>query len=255
MIRFHGGPVTPISAAVELWTGRHAMVSFEHRSQHALAFEVAQSVMIDNGAFSKFNAGEGEVDFDSYVNWVCEWHRHPAYAGSLIVDDIDGSDHDNDNLIARWLQHPSRPIGGIPVWHMHESLERLRYLVHCATCRVYPAVALGSSGQYATIGTDAWWSRMAEAMEVACDEMGRPRCKLHGLRMLDPTVFSHVPLASADSCNVARNIGVDKKWTGAYQPVTAAQRALVLAGRIEHHASAARWSKRSGIQKNLELIG
>lgn len=141
------------------------------------------------------------------------------------------------------------------MWHMHEDLERLRYLIRCTQARVFPAVALGSSGQWATIGTDSWWNRMAEAMEVACDEQGRPLCKLHGLRMLAPTVFSHIPLASADSCNVARNTGVDKKWTGPYSPMTAGQRALVLAERIELHASAARWSKRSGIQQNLDLIG
>lgn len=92
-------------------------------------------------------------------------------------------------------------------------------------------------------------------MKVACDEEGRPLCKLHGLRMLSPTVFSHLPLAAADSCNVARNIGLDKKWTGAYPPVTEAQRALVLAERIEHHVAAARWSRRHGVQQNLDLIG
>ncbi len=46
---------------------------------------------------------------------------------------------------------------------------------------------------------------MAQAMAQACD-LGRPRVKLHGLRMLDVEVFSRLPLASADSTNVARNI-------------------------------------------------
>ncbi len=96
---------------------------------------------------------------------------------------------------------------------------------------------------------------MDDAMKVACDAEGRPLCKLHGLRMLDPTIFSHLPLAAADSCNVARNIGIDKKWTGPYAPVTPSQRALVLAWRIEEHASAVRWSRRHGVQQNLELIG
>lgn len=131
----------------------------------------------------------------------------------------------------------------------------MRYLVQCAIGRVYPAVALGSSGQWSTPGTDAWWVRIGEAMEVACDEHGRPLCKLHGLRMLSPTIFSQLPLASADSCNVARNIGLDKRWSGAYAPVTPMQRALVLAERIELHATAARWSRRHGVQQNFELIG
>jgi hypothetical protein len=230
------------------------MVSFERQDQCALAFEVAQTVMLDNGAFSLWRDGGGDVDVAAYADWVREWERHPGFAGALIPDKIDGTAFDNDGLIARWLctEHMS---GGIPVWHMHEDIGRLRDLVRCSQGRLYPAVALGSSGKFASIGTAAWWSRMAEAMEVVCDDRGRPLCKLHGLRMLDPTVFSHIPLASADSCNVARNIGIDKKWTGPYAPVTAAQRALVLAERIELHASASRWSKRSGIQKNFELIG
>ena len=255
MIHYHGGPVTPQTVAIALWTRRHALVSFEEPRQVALAFEIAQSVLLDNGAFSKWNAGDGEVDIGAYASWVAEWHRHPGYDGAIIPDKIDGTTADNDKMIARWHQHPGRPERGIPVWHMHEDLERLRYLVRGAQGRVYPAVALGSSGQWATVGTDEWWVRMSEAMEVACDDQGRPLCRLHGLRMLAPTVFSHLPLASADSTNVARNTGLDSRWKGTYTPVTDSQRALVLAERIEHHASAARWSRRHGVQQNLELIG
>ena len=55
---------------------------------------------------------------------------------------------------------------------------------------------------------------------------------------------------------VARNIGIDSAWKrGQYQPVTKQQRALVLADRIERHASAARWVGTGGIQKNFELVG
>lgn len=97
---------------------------------------------------------------------------------------------------------------------------------------------------------------MAELMEVLCTGDGLPRCKLHGLRMLDPVLFSHLPLASADSCNVARNIGIDQAWTGPYVPRSRWVRALVLMDRIESHASARRWSRSSaGVQQNMELIG
>lgn len=253
MIHYHGGPVTPLDAAVSLWTRRHAMVSFAHPSQAALAAEVCQSFMFDNGSFSLWRGGGGDVDVAAYADWVRIWEHHPAYDGALIPDAIDGTTVDNERMVARWLAE--RVSRGIPVWHMHEDLERLRYLVLCARSNVYPAVALGSSGQWATVGTTEWWVRMGEAMDVACDEEGRPRCRLHGLRMLAPTVFSHLPLSSADSCNVARNIGLDKKWSGPYAPMTEAQRALVLAERIELHASAVRWSRRHGVQQNLDLIG
>ncbi len=253
VIHFHGGPVTPTSAAIQLWTRRHALVSFAEPRQAALAFEVAQSVMLDNGAFSLWRAGGGKVDVGAYADWVRQWERHPGYAGALIPDQIDGTEFDNQVLRAAWFQQRVR--GGIPIWHMHESIGHLKYLVHCCSYDAYPAVAIGSSGQWSTVGSDAWWERISEAMEVACHEDGTPKCKLHGLRMLSPTVFSHVPLASADSCNVARNIGLDKKWTGSYQPLTEGQRALVLAERIELHAAATRWSRRHGVQQSLFLLG
>lgn len=273
MIHFHGGPVTPTDAAIALWTRRHAMVSFERPDQVELAFEICQTVRLDNGAFAKWQQWLKEraaagmdhdpnwepskrlIDIPALAAWVREWERHPAYDGCMIPDDIEGDEAANDKLIALWLQQHPRPTGGIPVWHLHESLERLRYLVQCTRGGVYPCVALGSSGKWSQPGTVEWWNRMDEAMQVVCDEKGRPLCKLHGLRMLSPTIFSHLPLAAADSCNVARNIGLDTRWTGAYAPLTPLQRALVLAERIESHAAATRWSRRHGVQQNLELIG
>jgi hypothetical protein len=253
VIHFHGGPVTPDDAAVTLWTRRHAMVSFENPRQTALAFEVCQTVRLDCGAFSKWRGDGSAVDVAAYADWVRSWELHPAFDGAIIPDAIDGDAAANDKLIAQWLV--KEHMTGIPVWHLHEDVERLRYLVQCARGRVYPAVALGSSGQWATPGSVGWWNRMDEAMTAICDEGGRPLCKLHGLRMLSPTIFAHLPLAAADSCNVARNIGLDTKWTGSYAPVTSAQRALVLAERIEYHVAASRWSRRHGVQQNLELIG
>lgn len=250
MIHYHGGPVTPTQAAIALWKGRHACVSFEHPQQVALAFEVCQSVMLDNGAFSKWKKG-GTVDVDAYAQWVEQYERHPSFDFCLIPDAIDGDEDDNNRLIAAWFQTRVARERSVPVWHMHESLERLARLVH-----TYPRIALGSSGAYAVVGTSAWWERMAEAMAVCCDDKGRPLTRLHGLRMLSPTVFSHLPLASADSTNVARNIGIDKAWKGPYAPVSPMTRALVLAERIESHVAAARFNAEAwGTQHNLELIG
>lgn len=248
MIHYHGGPIWPTNAAVALWTRRHGMCSFAHPEQTALMAEVCQSFVLDCGAFSHWKAGEGEVDVPAYAEWVRQWDRHPGFDWCLIPDVIDGSEFDNDRMIARWYCAGMRH--GVPVWHLHDNLERLEYLM-----RAYPRVALGSSGQWSTIGTEGWWRRMDEVRDIACDERGRPKCKLHGLRMLSPTVFSHIPLASADSCSVALNIGKDIKWNGTYQPITELQRSLVLAERIEIHVAATTWSKRHGVQQNLELVG
>lgn len=248
MIHYHGGPIWPTEAAVTLWTRRHGLTSFEHPEQVALMAEVCQSFVLDNGAFSKWKAGEGVVDVHAYADFVRQWERHPGFDWCLIPDVIDGTEADNDKMLASWFAAGMRH--GVPVWHMHESLDRLEYL-----CRAYPRVALGSSGKWATIGTESWWRRMDEVRDVACDEDGRPKVKLHGLRMLSPTVFSHIPLSSADSCNVALNIGIDAKWKAKGSALTRMQRALVLCERIELHAAAVTWSKRHGVQMNLELIG
>lgn len=53
MIHYHGGPITPVDAAVTLWTRRHAFVAFASRSQTPLAFEVCQSVAADCSAAAK----------------------------------------------------------------------------------------------------------------------------------------------------------------------------------------------------------
>ena len=46
----------------------------------------------------------------------------------------------------------------MPVWHLHESLERLQRLARC-----WRTVALGSSGQWSSPGTGVWWKRMGIA--------------------------------------------------------------------------------------------
>jgi hypothetical protein len=254
MIHYHGGPITgEIGTAIELWRARHAMISFnrfwlDHQEQIAVAVEMAQSFALDNGAYSTWKAGE-RPDWESYADFLEQWGRHPGCDFALIPDVVEGSEKDNEKLVEWWLGK-RRPCQGVPVWHLHESLLRLRQL-----SLFWPRVALGSSGPYAKVGTNKWWNRIGGAMRTVCDEQGRPRCRLHGLRMLNPTVFSHIPLASADSTNVARCIGRDRDWRGWYTPQSHAVRALVLADRIEKHASAAAWNGSKSFEENLELFG
>lgn len=250
MIHYHGLPLTPNLAMLRGFRGRHAMVSFERPDQLAEAAEVCQSIALDNGSYSAWR-NKREYDFAGYVDWAGHWLRHPAVDFAVIPDVIDGDPghcaEANDRLLAQW-PHGQR---GVPVWHLHEPLERLQRLG-----TQWLRVALGSSGRYAEPGRQAWWDRIANVMRVICDEEGYPRVKLHGLRMLDPVIFSHVPFASADSCNVARNIGIDGKWDGPYSPTSKTVRTLVLIERIEAHACARRWNREAaGVQQNLELLG
>lgn len=244
MIHYHGTPfgggVDPMMAL----KGRHACVSFAAPECLAQVAEVCQSFILDNGAFSAWTRGE-RLDIDGFRDWVDVWARHPACDWFLIPDVIDGDEQANDALLQGWGPH------GVPVWHLHESLSRLDRL-----CTDFHRVAFGSSGQFSQPGSPLWWGRMTEAMGVCCDGEGRPRAKLHGLRMLDPTIFSHLPFSSADSTNVARNIGMDTAWERVpYAPKSKRTRALILLERIELHASASRWCDTRGVKQNMELFG
>jgi hypothetical protein len=231
VIHYHGTPVGgPRQDAARFLRGRHALVPFFRRDDLGAVAEACSSFVFDNSAFSIWKRG-GKLDVDGYTRWCAEWRRHPGFDWALIPDIIDGSEADNDALIADW----PKDVPGVPVWHLHEGLARLQSLVWS-----WPRVALGSSGEYRTPGTAAWWGRMDQAMRVACDNRGRPICKLHGLRMLSPKVLARLPLASADSTNAAVNAGALKRF-GMYAPPTAAQRAAVIADRIESHQSPAVW--------------
>lgn len=247
MIHYHGTPMTPAADMAKAFAARHAMVSFEDPRQIEVAAEICQSVVLDNGSFSAWRQGK-PYDFGGFAAWAAKWVRHPCVEWAVIPDVIDGDEAQNDALLEDW---PLPVAVSVPVYHMHEDIARLVRLADR-----FPRVALGSSGEYATVGTDQWWARMADMMDAICDAEGRPLVKLHGLRMLDPGVFSKLPLASADSTNVARNVGIDSAWRQSYAPDSRAMRALILMERIERHASAAYWD-RAGIQayQNMRLFG
>jgi len=232
MIHYHGLPITPETAAVAAVMAGHAFVSFRSPSQLPMAMAVCQSFAVDNGAFSAWISGSPITDWSGYYNWVSGIMRHPRFDFAVIPDVIDGSESENDALLNEW---PHGSVLGAPVWHMHESLDRLSRLAG-----EYYRVCIGSSGEYAAIGTQGWLGRMYAAMDAVCID-GYPVCKLHGLRMLNPAIFQKYPLSSADSTNIGRNVGIDKSWGGSYQPATKEARATVMRGRIESVNSACKW--------------
>lgn len=244
MIHYHGTPITPSAVAARVLAGRHAFVSHAEPRDIGLALEVCQSFALDNGAFSAWRGGAPVTDWDPYYAWVADLRRLPSFDFAVIPDVIDGGEADNDALMAEW------PHGrdGAPVWHLHESLDRLARLA-----ADWPRVCFGSSGAYSDPGSPAWWRRMADALAIVCDSDGVPRRKLHGLRMLDPELVRRIPFASADSTNLARNVGIDRKWAGPYPPATPEGRAVVLADRIESAQAPIRWSGPPQMTFTLEV--
>lgn len=234
MIHYHGLPITPETAAAHAVGAGHAFVSIRDARQLGLVASVCQSFAIDNGAFSAWSKGRPVTDWRPFYDWAADCKLIPSCDFAVVPDVIDGTEADNDALLTEW---PLPRWFGAPVWHMHESLERLERLA-----AGWPRICIGSSGEFASVGTTRWWTRIGQAMRVVCDDGGRPLVRLHGLRMLDPDVFSRLPFASADSTNIAQNIGIDQAWRGTYTPPTKEARALVMRKRIESTNAPTRWS-------------
>jgi len=235
MIHYHGLPITPATVAMHTLQAGHGFVSFAHPDQLSIAVEVCQSFAIDNGAFSAWKSGNPIKDWTGFYDWALQVKKIPSCDFAVIPDVIDGNEADNDGLLR---DCPLPAWFGAPVWHMHESLERLEQLAN-----TYVRVCIGSSGEFATVGTSAWWTKMGQAMRLLCDDSGKPCCKLHGLRMLDPAIFTKLPFSSADSTNIARNVGIDGKWKhGNYPPPTKEARGQVMRARIEAHNAPSKWN-------------
>ncbi|CNI23023.1 Uncharacterised protein [Yersinia intermedia] len=231
MIHYHGGPITPATCAIKAWRGRHAFISFANNSQIGLASEICQSFSLDNGAFSIWKkAGKNKIDWSDYYAFVERWKNHPGLDFAIIPDVIDGGAEENDALLVEW---PHGKFIGCPVWHMNESDDRFIHL-----CNEYPRVAIGSCGEYDVKSPRKAVARMKDIIRHVVDAHGQPITKLHGLRMLNHEIFTKLPLASADSTNVARNIGIDASWSGRNQPFSKETRAAVMVERIESHNSA-----------------
>lgn len=242
MIHYHGGPITPDTCAIKAWKGRHAFVSFAHQGQLGLASEYCQSFALDNGAFSFWKAGK-ETNWEDYYLFVNKWKNHPGFDFAVIPDVIEGTEQENDALLDLW---PFQKHQGLAVWHTNESVDRLIRLAN-----EWPYVGIGSSGEYDASNVQKLLGRMKEVLPSILDDNKQPICKLHGLRMLNPKIFNVLPLASADSTNVARNIGIDKRWNGAYAPQSKETRTAILVERIESLNSS---SKLELEVKNIDLF-
>lgn len=162
MIHFHGTPITP-RAALAPMAGRHFCVSHAHPGDLAWCMDHGASVMLDNGAFSAWTRGH-TPDWSAFYAWAAPHLRHPHWA--VIPDVIDGDEAANDALLASC---PLPREFAAPVWHMHESMERLRRLA-----AEYPRICIGSSGEYATPGTTKWRGRIDAAWDAIATSGAHP---------------------------------------------------------------------------------
>lgn len=198
-IHYHGTPITPLEVLYSL-AGRHFCVSWFRPEQVEKAHQIGQSVMLDNGAFSLWMADRRagtaewrEPDWTPYYDWCGRWLEYPT-TWAVIPDLIDQGENFQEYLIGEW------PFGhrGAPVWHMDERIDRLLRLTD-----TWPRVCIGSTKQYAVVGSEPWHRRIIEAF----NEVSRRHQRLPWLHMLRGMQLagSAYPFASVDSTDIGRN--------------------------------------------------
>lgn len=191
MIHYHGTPISPISALLDM-SGRHFCVSHTRPDDVRRCHQIGQSVMLDNGVFSKWKSGKS-TDWPAYYDWCDEWLGYPT-TWAVIPDVIDAGTQEQDALLREW-PHGHR---GAPVWHMDEPIDRLLRL-----CDDWPRVCIGSTDQYRNVLSDPWCRRIDEAFnEVSARHRHIPW--LHMLRGMQLS-GRHWPFASVDSTDIAQN--------------------------------------------------
>ena len=200
MIHYHGTPITPECAMAQL-AGRNFCVSYatymRGKDVPGQAHSIGQSVMLDNGAFTFWKSGT-PTNWPGFVEWARPWLEYPT-TWAVMPDVIAGSEDDNDRLIAWLWNHDSEVYRrSAPVWHMHESIDRLKRL-----CHGYERVCIGSSGMFKEVGSGPWHRRMEQAMNAVCGS-GPVPVWLHMLRGMALSGSAY-PFASMDSTDIAQN--------------------------------------------------
>jgi hypothetical protein len=190
-ICYHGTPITPNATLLTL-AGKHFCVSHMRPDQVAVCHQIGQSVMLDNGAFSKWKSGKA-VNWPAYYEWCDKWLDYPT-TWAVIPDEIEAGSQEQDALIREW-PHGDR---GAPVWHMDEPLDRALRLAD-----EWPRICFGANGEFSTIPGPAFTARM-DAVWNELAKRHRRTPNIHMLRGMQLTKFPW-PFASVDSTDVAQN--------------------------------------------------
>lgn len=191
MMHYHGTPITPQAVLLTL-AGRNFCVSHMRPDQVEICHHIGQSVMLDNGAFSKWKSGK-QTDWEGYYSWCDRWLDYPT-TWAVIPDEIEAGSQEQDYLIRQW-PHGQR---GAPVWHMDEPIDRLLRLAD-----EWQRVCIGANGEYAQIPSDAFVARMDDAWNQLAKRHQRTPW-VHMLRGMQLSLFSW-PFASVDSTDIAQN--------------------------------------------------
>lgn len=217
-LHYHGTPITPRAVLLTV-AGNCFCVRHGAHSDVRVCHEIGQSVMLDNGAYSKFTKGK-LTDWPAYYLWCDRWLHYPT-TWAVIPDVIGEGGQMQDALLAEW-PHGER---GAPVWHSDEPIDRLIRL-----SETWPKVCIGSTGEHWRILSDAWCARMDEAWNALAKHHRRTPW-IHMLRGMQ-LATKEWPFASMDSTDLAQNHhrnaneakAMADRWNAANPPATWTER-------------------------------
>ena len=203
----YGTPLTPRHLIQEL-AGESFCVSYWNRrdlgTQLDDCIELVDRegmLLVDNGAFSAWTSGAELTReyWSEFEEWASDIAARCPQAVVVVPDVIDGDEAANEALVDWFAGRSIATQRLMPVWHMHESLEYLERLLSR-----FQFVAIGSSGEFAKVGTRAWHVRVQEALETveAARRAGR-NPHIHMMRAQGQ--HARYEFDSSDSSNVARN--------------------------------------------------
>jgi len=215
MIHYHGTPITPVDVLYSL-AGAHFCVSHASPQDVRRVHEIGQSVMLDNGAFSKWTRGR-DTDWAAFYNWSDEWIHCPS-TWAVPPDVIDAGTQEQDALLREW---PHGKVQAAPVWHMDEPISRLLRLCDEGWNRV----CIGSTAEYRVVLSEIWERRMDDAFNSLAKTYGRlpPLHMLRGMQLSG----KRWPFLSVDSTDVAQNhnrpqntaAAMARRWDAMQTPV------------------------------------
>lgn len=200
-----GTPITPAHLLKEL-AGESFCVSYATKRDaevERIIALVGQMLMLDNGAFTAwkkdgaepFMDAEHTAGFETWALGVME--RCPA-AVAVVADTITGTTEQNRALYKASSLPRDRAM---VVFHMHESDEYLEELLRAG----FAYVAIGSSGEYAKVGTTDWHCRIASIMATV-DKVERETGTRPHVHMMRAQAEHHrYEFDSSDSTNLAVN--------------------------------------------------
>ena len=210
-----GTPITPIKLLDQL-QGESFCISYWNRDKFSDAdlqryIDTAGELLLDNGAFSAFNAGIECSDeyWDAFADWALAIAaRHPKVK-IIVPDTITGGTDENIRLARRYI--PVFQQRAVIVWHLHEPVSYLQHYVGYD-------IAFGSSGDYWQVGTPKWHARVTQALDALKtnidDDKRSAWIQVHILRA--QAEHHRYDFNSSDSTNLATNHCRYRKEGGDY---------------------------------------